>query len=306
MEFQATPSETGSGTDLAAFDINATFIDVLRDAAQKLLAMHDVAPRVVRYVASMQKWLITQAIVVIHYERASDETRPELTAKSLIEFFAENPMFSKNTLTAHLAEMRAYGLLVDSQARDKRSKPLRLSDYAETMINQWLTSHLEALDHLDNGDRMSRFGNRTDLLARLHPIAVRSLIFDPQWAYPPESVDLFVRTESGSNILHDLICRLPHALCEGGEPVPLGAVRASEVSRRHTLSRGHVQRVFARAKAEGLLAWSLPDNRGELSVSQDLVRDYAYWQAIKFRAIAQACETLRSRPASAPALHPDR
>ena len=42
------------------------------------------APRVVRYVASMQKWLITQAIVALHFERKYDEARPPLTAGSLI------------------------------------------------------------------------------------------------------------------------------------------------------------------------------------------------------------------------------
>jgi hypothetical protein len=98
----------------------AAFFAVLRDAAKELLAMHDVAPRVVRYVASMQKWLITQAIIALHFERKHDETRPPLTAGSLIEFFAAELPFSKNTLTAHLAEMGAYGLLVPQESKDRR------------------------------------------------------------------------------------------------------------------------------------------------------------------------------------------
>jgi hypothetical protein len=285
---EASNSAAGFSSDITAYINNPTYLSILRDAAHKLLAMHDVAPRVVRYVASMQKWLITQAIVVIHYESTRGGSHPSLTAKSLIDFFAEQPLFSKNTLSAHLAEMRAYGLLVDQQTRDKRAKPLRLSDYAETMINQWLVSHLEALDQLDGVDRIARTACKAEALSRIHPVAVRRLIFDPRWAHPPENVDIFVRTESGSNILHDLICRLPLNPEKGNQPISLGSVRASEVSTRHTLSRGHVQRVFARAKDKGLLIWSLPGNRGELSVSQDLVRDYAEWQAIKFRAIAQA------------------
>ncbi|WP_342242805.1 hypothetical protein [Ensifer sp. OTU672] len=120
----------------------STFFAVLRDAAEQLLAMHDIAPRVVRYVASMQKWLITQAIVALHFERKHDEMRPSLTAGSLIDFFAEQQPFSKNTLTAHLAEMGAYGLLVPQESRDRRVKPLQLSVYGETMIGQWLANHL--------------------------------------------------------------------------------------------------------------------------------------------------------------------
>lgn len=74
--------------------------------------MHDIAPRLVSYVASMQKWLITQAIVAFHFKRQTDPTCPPLTAGALIEFFAPQPVFNKNTLTAHLAEKRTYGLVI--------------------------------------------------------------------------------------------------------------------------------------------------------------------------------------------------
>ncbi|MGO4839032.1 hypothetical protein AB4144_42980, partial [Rhizobiaceae sp. 2RAB30] len=200
-----------------------------------------VAPRVVRYVASMQKWMITQAIVAHHFERKHDEACPPLTAGALIEFFAGQQPFSKNTLTAHLAEMHAYGLLVSLESRDRRVKPLELSSYGEVMISQWLESHLSALDRLDGGGRASRLVADPRLLAYVHPQAVRALVFDPAWSEPPASVDLFVRTESGSNILHELICRLPDSIRDTDQPVCLGPLHASEVSTRHTLSRGHVQ-----------------------------------------------------------------
>lgn len=264
------------------------FLAVLRDAAEQLLAMHDTAPRVVRYVASMQKWLITQAIIALHFERKHDEARAPLTAGSLIEFFAQERRFSKNTLTAHLAEMRAYGLLVPQDSRDKRIKPLQLSPYAETLVGQWLESHLAALDRLDGGRRVSDLAEDPRRLACMHPLAVRALVFNPAWAEPPASVDLFVRTESGSNILHELICRLPMDTGRVDQPICLGPLHASEISTRHTLSRGHVQRIFSRARAEGLLLWSLPANQGDLSVSPSLLLDYARWQSVKFRAIAQA------------------
>ncbi|MCR6499317.1 hypothetical protein MUO32_09765 [Shinella sp. CPCC 101442] len=210
-----------------------------------------------------------------------------MTAGSLIEFFAEQQTFSKNTLTAHLAEMHAYGLLVLQESRDKRVKPLQLSAHGETLIAQWLESHLSALDRLDGGDRASRLVDDPRLLACIHPLAVRALVFDPGWAEPPASVDLFVRTESGSNILHELICRLP-AINSLDKAVCVGRLHASEVSTRHTLSRGHVQRVFSRARAEGLLVWSLPGNQGDLSVSPVLLQDYARWQRVKFDAISTA------------------
>jgi len=270
-----------------------TFFVVLRDAAEQLLAMHDTAPRVVRYVASMQKWLITQAIVALHFERKHDEARPYLTAGSLIDFFTERQRFSKNTLTAHLAEMRAYGLLLPLDSKDRRVKPLQLSSYGEALVRQWLESHLSALDRMDGGDRVSTLAGNPQLLACIHPLAIRALVFDPAWAEPPANVDLFVRTESGSNILHELICRLPAGIQSMAGPVCLGPLHASEISTRHTLSRGHVQRVFSRARAEGLLVWSLPGNQGDLFVSGTLLRDYARWQGIKFDAISRAYDESR-------------
>jgi DNA-binding IscR family transcriptional regulator len=267
---------------------DSTYFAALRDAAEQLLAMHDTAPRVVRYVASRQKWLITQAIVALHFERKHDEARPPLTAGSLIDFFAEHQPFSKNTLTAHLAELRTYGLLVPLESRDKRVKPLQLSPYGEALVGQWLESHLSALDRMDGGNRTPTLTGNPHLLARIHPLAIRALVFDPAWAEPPASVDLFVRTESGSNILHELICRLPTDITSMADPIRLGPLHASEVSTRHTLSRGHVQRVFSRARAEGLLIWSLPGNQGDLFVSGRLLQDYASWQGVKFQAISDA------------------
>jgi len=288
--FNTEPSASGEDLDRMLFCDGPAFLAVLRDAAGKLLAMHDKAPRVVRYVASMQKWLITQAIIALHFERKWDETRPPLTATSLIAFFADQQLFSKNTLIAHLAEMRAYGLLVEHKHADRRSRPLLLSAGSEVLIGQWLEAHLSALDRLDGGGRAACLVRDPRLLQIIQPLAARILVFDPGWVHPPANVDLFVRTETGSNILHDLICRLPAVPHTFGQPVCLGQVHASEISRRHTLSRGHVQRVFARAKAEGLLVWSLAGNRGDLFVSHDLIRDYALWQAVKFEAIAAAAD----------------
>ncbi|OJF92564.1 hypothetical protein [Pararhizobium antarcticum] len=266
------------------------FFAVLRDAAKELLAMHDVSPRVVRYVASMQKWLITQVIVALHFERQQNEACPPLTVGLLIDFFAEQALFSRNTLAAHVAEMRAYGLLVQRESKDKRVRPLQLSVHGEALIGRWLESHLTALDRLDGGHRSSRLASDERQLRCIHPLAVRRLVLDPDWSRPPASIDMFVRTESGSNILHELICKLPAELRDIDHPVCIGPLHASEISTRHTLSRGHVQRVIARAKSEGLLIWSLAGNRGDLLVSHTLLQDYVRWQSIKFKAIAVAFE----------------
>ena len=181
----------------------------------------------------------------------------------------------------------------DRDSTDKRVKPLQLSPYGEALVRQWLESHLSALDRMDGGSRVSVLAADSHLFTRIHPLVIRKLVFDPAWAEPPASVDLFVRTESGSNILHELICRLPTGSESVTWPICVGRLHASEVSKRHTLSRGHVQRVFSRARAEGLLVWSLPGNQGDLSVSGTLLRDYACWQRVKFGAISDSYDVCR-------------
>lgn len=63
VTLQTEPSAPKDHFNPMTHSSESTFFAVLREAAEELIAMHDVAPRVVCYVASMQKWLITQAIV---------------------------------------------------------------------------------------------------------------------------------------------------------------------------------------------------------------------------------------------------
>ena len=46
--------------------------------------------------------------------------------------------------------------------------------------------------------------------------------------------------------------------------------------------------LFARARQDGLIGWQRNNNRGDCWISPDLVRDYKFWQAIKFSAVSQA------------------
>jgi len=51
---------------LVIFDEQTTSFAATRDAAGELLTMHEIAPRGVCHVPSVQKRLITQAIVALH------------------------------------------------------------------------------------------------------------------------------------------------------------------------------------------------------------------------------------------------
>ena len=61
----------------------------------------------------MKRWLLTQSILAFHFRRVTSPSHPGLTAAKLKALIAESDIASKNTVFAHLAEMRNYGLLVD-------------------------------------------------------------------------------------------------------------------------------------------------------------------------------------------------
>lgn len=271
---------------------NHKFPIALHESSQTLLNLHAVAPRTVRYVANIPKWLLTQGIVLLHFERLFDKSAPPLTTANLLNLLATYGVnaVSKNTAVSHLGEMRAYGLLSDDMtSQNKRSRPLILSEFGEGLVRQWFEGHLSSLDLLDGGDRFAGLSEKPDLLHHSHPMAIRTLLNEKAWADPPESVATFAWVESGSNILHDLLLRVPAKL-ELPERVWVGPVRASDITGNYIISRSHAQRLVARARELELLGWERPGNGGAMWISRELVDAYRLWQAYKYAAIKNAWE----------------
>ncbi|WP_223216563.1 hypothetical protein [Rhizobium mesosinicum] len=269
---------------------NRLYPFALKDAALKLIAMHDAAPRIVRYTADMKRWLLTQSILAFHFQRVTSPSHPGLTAAKLKALIAESNIVSKNTAFAHLAEMRNYGLLVDThESGDRRVRQLRISETAETLIREWFDEHLKSLDMLDRGTRFSRSSADRRLLWYAQPRMAQSLFHDPDWSSPPQTVDAFVRTASGSNILHDLMSRVsPEKELEARMPV--GPLRIGDFFKRYAISRTHARRLFDRAQLLDACGWDVGGERGDFWIGAKLIRDYRHWQAVKFAAIEEAFE----------------
>ncbi|MGM4914358.1 hypothetical protein [Rhizobium sp. 768_B6_N1_8] len=269
---------------------NRFYALALKDAALKLIAMHDAAPRIVRYTADMKRWLLTQSILAFHFQRVTSPSHPGLTAAKLNALIAESKVASKNTAFAHLAEMRNYGLLVDThESGDRRVRQLRISETAETLIREWFNEHLKSLDMLDRGTRFARSSADRRLLWYAQPRMSESLFHDPNWTSPPQTVDAFVRTASGSNILHDLMSRLPPER-ELEPRISIGPLRIGEFFKRYAISRTHARRLFDRAHLLETCGWNLSSNSGDFWLGAELIRDYRHWQAVKFAAIDEAFE----------------
>lgn len=292
MNFVATPmcSVVNAQNMLTLETIveNPLFAVALRNAALKLIAMHDAAPRIVRYTADMKRWLLTQAILAFHFETVTNPAQCGLSATNLIAFIADNKVASKNTATAHLAEMRNYRLLLDAEPKgDRRFRPLKIADTAEGLIREWFDEHLKSLDMLDQGTRYLQSSADQRLLWYAQPRMARRLFHDPNWSDPPSTVGGFVRTASGSNILHDIMSRLPPERALEAR-TSIGPLRIGELAKRYVISRSHAQRVFVRARMHDIVGWDLPGNGGNFWISEALIRDHRRWQASKFAAIDEA------------------
>ncbi|ARO28593.1 hypothetical protein NXC14_CH00590 [Rhizobium sp. NXC14] len=270
---------------------DASFAAALRESASELLAIHRRAPRIVRYVADLQKWLLSQAALALHFERKLNPSCPPLTASNLAKFLVENHIASHNTVVSHMKEMAYYKLFEPVETTDRRAKPLQASAYAEALIRQWFEGHLRSLDGMDAGDRCRWSEADETILYRAQPRIARRLFNHPDWYSPPESIALFVRSESGSNILHDLMSRVPLPPVVG-ERTWVGDVSAQLTAAEYVISRSHASRLLAAARTQGLLGWQATQMSGDCWISARFVLDYRRWQATKFSVISEVLASI--------------
>lgn len=279
-----TAPKAYSPEDIIGF---SSFAASTRQAALEMIAIHDSAPRVVRYVSDLRRWLLTQAMLALHFEHKTDPSLNILTAKELMAFIAENKVATRNTVTAFLAEMRAYKLFNDIEIEDKRNHPLVASDRAEGLIREWFDSHMRSLDALDGGYRAERSAEDPRLLYYAQPIAVRKLVNHPGWNDPSPGVMAYTGSAAGSNIIHDLIARAPVNGGGTGKFV-IGKVKPTDLSSRYGLSPAQTKRVINRSQELGDIGWTTPPFKGDCWISARLVEDYRLWQAVKFSALSEA------------------
>lgn len=263
------------------------FDHCVRTVGGGLLGTHRQYPREVRYMADIQRWLMTNGVFWLHFGRQGDAAAPSLTPANMQRLICARRIAGRNTVTAFVKEMEQYKLLVPARRREGRSRALKCSEHAEQLMLLYFLVTLAALDVLDEGGRSETLAAHPQLLSRLQPGVARRLLASDAWCFPPRPVELFTRVDSGSNILHELMGRVPSG-SEGQERIVIGPMTSTHVAARYLISLSHVTRVFARARDLGLMGWSRPNHRGECWVAAQLVQDYRHWQAVKFSAVAEA------------------
>lgn len=264
------------------------FRDGLASAAGELLETHLALPKEVHYVADLQRWLLSQMTVAMHFENRLDPCALPISAKSLVRALDGTGIASRNTVYGFLQELRRYGFIVPRPSDDRRQRLFQATEMSERLIRRYFDIHLRALDIVDDGQRHALSCRHPGLLFQAQPRFARVLVALDDWHRPPQNIAKFVRSDSGSSILHDLIKGVPPLSTDMTSPIGVGKVSPNAFSQRYRISRTHAARLFGLARDAGLVGWTNSSNRGACWVSPDLVHAYRYWQAVKLAAVSQA------------------
>ncbi|PKA39815.1 hypothetical protein N2599_09805 [Rhizobium sullae] len=276
-----------SGYSVQELLASPLFATSLTEAASRLIGIYHEAPRAVRYTSDLRRWLVAQAALAFYFENRTGVSREDLTVTRLTEFGPLHEFASRNTIASYMAQMRQYKLFTERESRDKRLRPLVLSEAAEHLIRNWFDSHMASLDLLDGGERLAVSQADPRLLYYAHPPAARALIADPRWNDPPESVKTFTFTNLGSNVIHDLVARFPSGSTLS-ERCYVGELKPGTLAGHYHVSRTHIVRVLNRAKALGDIGWDGLQYGDNFWISARLIEDYRRWQAVKFEALSRS------------------
>lgn len=290
---KSSPASSTQAYDLAALLAFPKIEEILTGIGRELTQLHDETPRVVHYVSDLRRWLITQAALSLYFDQVTGVDPAGLTVSRLLKMETLKPYASRNTISAHFLQMRRFNIFtVESQA-DMRTRPLIPGPEGLRLIRTWFDEHLAALDSLDGGERLALSETYPALLHHAQPRIARTLVADPRWSDPPESIGIFTLSGMGSNLLHDLVARvsLPR---DDAERLTIGPLRPRSLVARYGVSRSQIVRLLSRAQEKGDLGWNAPPYEGDAWISKSLADAYMAWQALKLSAVSKAVAEARA------------
>lgn len=232
--------------------------------------------------------MLSQLTIALHFEHRRDPACPPISPGNLVRAIGSTGIASRNTIHAFLMEMRSRRFVVPLASADRRQRAVRATQLSEDLIRRYFDIHLRALDIIDGGARFALSCRHPHLLHQAQPRFTRQLLEQRDWYRPPPGIAKFVRSDSGSSVLHDLVKDVPSLLSDMNSPIWIGKVSPNWFSSRYRISRTHVARLFGVAREAGLIGWANKSNRGECWISPRLAHDYRRWQAIKLAAVSQA------------------
>lgn len=270
----------------------SAFPDGLVLAASLLLETHRALPKEVRYVGDLQRWMLSQTAIALHFEHRYDPSQSEaISASSLMKAIADTGIASRNTMYSFLSEMERYRFITPLASTDGRRHMFQATEMSEQLIRRYFDIHLKALDLIDGYQRHALSQDNPLLLVRAQPLFARLLLTREDWYHPPDTIARFVHSDSGISILHDLAKGAPSIVLDTDSPIWIGDVSPNVFAQHYHISKTHAARLLCSAREAGLIGWAKKSNRGLCWISPRLVFAYRFWQAIKLASVSQAFDT---------------
>ncbi len=263
-------------------------------AAQDLLSVHSAHPAQVHYLACIRRWILIQMAIALHFEHQIDQTRPQLSPKTLLGAIDGTGIACRNTVQAFLREMVRVQLTDQPSRETIRQRSPRVSEKCERLMLVYLGINLHALDLIDHGSRSATLARSPGLLAYLQPNFARRTCLSRAWYDPPTEVRCFTHCTSGSSILHSLVLATQDRRPDGDGRIWIGTVSAADLSQRYKVSAAHVARMLNSAGSLGAIGWTGPGRRGNGWLSTRLTGSYLLWQAEKLAALSIAFQEART------------
>jgi len=269
------------------------FLVALKMMAMELQAHFDANPRLSRFLASHQRWLLSQAAFALYLEYDPAVPGTGLTTGRLKDMILSVKAASRNTVLNFLDQVMTYRYMRVAENGGKRPRRFEATDVSLEGMMRWFQSNLAALDYVDGGNRVEQFQAAPELFRLSQPRIARRCIEDENWRDPPPRIAMFMWTESGGLVMDELISRVDPE--ETGESYDLGRIDARAMASHFLMSRTHLQRLLRKAVETGCLAWHDETKKTHMSMSRDYVEEYCGWAAIKFSIVDEVFDWAKAK-----------
>lgn len=283
-----------SAEQLAA---NPLFVEALQAFAMQLRGRYDEQPRLARFLASHQRWLLSQAAFALHLEYDPEEPNSGLTTTRLREIVTTGNAASRNTVLNFLDQLVSYRFVKIAGDPARRPRRFEAADVTTKAMFGWMVANLAALDGLDGGNRAKTLEEKPELFKLIQPQVARRSFDNVQWREPPPRVAMFLWTEAGGLVMDELIRRVRLSEEIDGR-FDIGRIDARLMAEQFMMSRTHLQRLFRKAIDQNCLQWQDETKKNNLWFTADFLAEYCRWQAVKFAIVDQVFEEANGRLAA--------
>jgi len=269
------------------------FVVALRFLSEALRNRYDSGPRVARMLASHQRWLLSQSAYALHLEYDSTIPGSGLTVVALRNLITHYRVASRNTVLSFVEELLTYRFLELAPGPARRPRRYVPTETTYSAMFGWYLANLAALDLIDDGGRAAALASAPMLMDRAQPRMARNCLATDIWREPPESVGLFLWTESGGLVVDYIMSKLD-LTGEVGDRIDIGRVDARALAAHFMISRTHLQRLLRKSADRGDIGWHDEAKKTRMWISRNFLDEYCGWQAIKLMAVDEAFAWARS------------